>query len=695
MVQKILRILYYSLFFVTPLLMFPKTSELFEFNKMLFIYAVAAGVFCVWIIKMIIYRRFIFQRTPLDIPILLFFLSQIASTIASIDRHTSFFGYYGRFNGGLLSIIAYLVLYYAFVFLLHVIRFILNLLVLSLFSSFLVILWGLPGKFGFDLSCLVFAGKLGNSCWTDQFRPSDRMFSTLGQPNWLGAYLAVHFFIGVYFLISSFFTPVRSLSRQTQLVQWNNFPLLFYTIYVILNTFSLFFTRSRSALFSVALGIILIACFFAWKKFKTVVIILLSLFILYGALQFKQIIAPVSVSSIDTNVTESLDIRKIVWKGAWDLGKKFPLFGTGVETFAYAYYFVRPAEHNLTSEWDYLYNKAHNEYLNYLATTGFVGLGAYLLFIGSVIWCVITTIKLRQTRLVQWDNETLFFVAWFTILITNFFGFSTSTINLFFYLIPAMLIVCGASEKQEKDEIPRNTWTWIQIGAVVLLFFIVPVIYLIRYFFADIYYAMAQTYSNQGKYEESSDLYKKALQLHYEHVYEDKLSAAMTGVASLHYINRASEEIIKKDLLDAEYYNTHTIQSSSYNVLYWKTRAKNYYLIYVITGDPQTLEISITALQQAEKIAPTDPKIFHFKSQFYGLLADEEKDDKKKEEYQQKALGAIDTAIRLKPNFRDGLLLKGQLLKKNGKREEANTVFRFILEKISSDDAEVKKEMEN
>lgn len=289
----------------------------------------------------------------------------------------------------------------------------------------------------------------------------------------------------------------------------------------------------------------------------------------------------------------------------------------------------------------------------------------------------------------------LFFVGWGTILVTNFFGFSTTTINLFFYLIPAMLFVYGAPEKQEKDEFSPNTWTWIQAGAIVLLFFIAPMIYLIRYFFADIYYAMAQTYSNQGKYEESSDLYKKALRLRYEHVYEDKLSAAMTGIASLHYINRASEEVIKKDLLDAEYYNTHAIQNSSYNVLYWKTRAKNYYLIYVITGDPQTLEISITALQQAEKIAPTDPKVFHFKSQFYGLLADEEKDAKKKQEYERQAIDAIDTAIRLKPNFRDGLLLKGQLLKKYGKREEALTILNYILEKISSDDAEVRKEMEN
>src|SRR5690606_34366285 len=61
--------------------------------------------------------------------------------------------------------------------------------------------------------------------------------------------------------------------------------------------------------------------------------------------------------------TDSGKIRQIVWQGAVDIWKANPVFGSGVETFAYAYYLHRPADHNLTSEWDYLYNKAHNEYL--------------------------------------------------------------------------------------------------------------------------------------------------------------------------------------------------------------------------------------------------------------------------------------------------------------------------------------------
>ena len=133
-------------------------------------------------------------------------------------------------------------------------------------------------------------------------------------------------------------------------------------------------------------------------------------------------------------VSESIDIRKIVWKGAVNLGLQYPLFGTGVETFAYSYYFVRPVEHNLTSEWDYLYNKAHNEYLNFFATTGVFGLATYLLYLGAVI-----TLGLYWSYKSASLLQLSLLVAWITILISNFFGFSTTTINLYFYLIPALL----------------------------------------------------------------------------------------------------------------------------------------------------------------------------------------------------------------------------------------------------------------
>jgi len=115
MIDRILKFLYGSLFFLTPLIFATSTSELFEFNKMIFIYLITILIGFFWLLKMILAKKMIFKKTPLDIPIILFLFSQVMATIFSIDRHVSFFGYYGRFNGGLLSIISYIILYYGFV----------------------------------------------------------------------------------------------------------------------------------------------------------------------------------------------------------------------------------------------------------------------------------------------------------------------------------------------------------------------------------------------------------------------------------------------------------------------------------------------------------------------------------------------------------------------------------------------------
>jgi hypothetical protein len=48
----------------------------------------------------------------------------------------------------------------------------------------------------------------------------------------------------------------------------------------------------------------------------------------------------------------------------------------------------------------------------------------------------------------------------------------------------------------------------------------------------------------------------------------------------------------------------------------------------------------------------------------------------------------------LKTNYEDAYFLKGQLLKKYGKKDEARKVFEFILQKINPQSEEAKSELE-
>lgn len=722
MYTKIIRFLFYALFIATPLIMNSSTSELFEFNKMLFIYMITVLIALLWAIEVIIYKKKIIHNRVLSGAMLLFLLSQVLSTLFSIDVHTSIFGYYGRFNGGLLSIISYIVLFYAF--LNHFDRrSALTLLTLSCISSVAVILWGLPGRFGNDLSCYVFSGQFTNSCWTDQFRPAERMFSTLGQPNWLGAYLAIHFFIGMYFL-------EERLSKLKKGANWQTVMFVMWVMYEILVFSGVLFTKSRSAMGSVMVGAAIAPLFvFAVKKnLKEVSILCGVVFmaILVPVLVYKTGVAsvdkyltlstyinrPVEMKSepqpqpavsnqtvgFNTDVTDSFVIRKIVWKGAQELGMRYPLFGTGVETFAYAYYFVRPQIHNLTSEWDYLYNKAHNEYLNYFATTGFVGIATYLIMIAAVFWIAWKAVMIhKHEKKHPVANIALYAtLAYISILVTNVFGFSITIVNLFFYGIPALLLVTMMSE--DTDRSPERRYAKLNRYQIALLasaslVAVYMLTFIVNYLYADIKYSAADKYGKGSDYQSAANLMQDALDMHYEHVYEDKLSyylANLSYAAAYQKEKDASDKLLQL----SELYNSNSLKASPKNMLYWKTKVKNDYLFYQISLNPGYLKDGIEGLTTAAAIAPTDSKIPYSLSLFYSLLEDEEKDADAKVQLQNQAISAINKAIELKPDYRDSYYLKGQLQKKFGDTEGARTTFQFILDKINPQDSEAKKELE-
>lgn len=712
--ETAIKYLYYILFFITPFAVFPFNSELFEFNKMLLIYTVSILILGLWILRSLQEGVFHIKKTHLDIPLVVFLIAQILSTVFSIDRHTSFFGYYGRFNGGLLSTLTYIFLYYAYLSNIrhnpgHVVR---RILAISGIASILVVLWGLPGTFNHDLSCLLFTSKFDNSCWTAQFKPAERMFSTLGQPNWLGAYLAITLFGSLYLLVTTDKRLLRFVATAS----------------IILSYCGVLLSRSRSALGSLVPGIGLIALYYIWIRLRKksfpfkqslqfLAVALGALIVLTFALRTgipkvdsiltfsflnkatvkvtpKQVTQTVPAKTIQDGVTDSLDIRKIVWEGAVRLGNEYPLFGTGAETFGYAYYSVRPVAHNLTSEWDYLYNKAHNEYLNMFATTGWFGILSFLSICVVFISILVRAFIHSSTQNDNWKQMlclTLFGI-FSSIGITNFFGFSITVIQLYWYLLLIVADVFFSKNPSSTTEKKQKAPSYMQIGGVLFL-----VIWLLNsvvsYWLADYKYAQSDIALKNNNSAAAASLLQEAIALRKEHVYEDKLSYALAQYASVLAYQKKTDEM--RQVIDvAEQLNLQTIQNSSQNVLYWKTRVKNQFLFYQTSLDKKYLFTGLAALDELYKLAPTDPKIPYFSATYYSLLSDDEKNVEQKQLYQAKSLEAIERAIELKKNYADAYYLKVQLHKKYGNKLKAREVLEFYIREFAQDNPGLLKELQ-
>ena len=674
MLLKTIRYLYYSLFIITPLLMSSKTSEMFEFNKMIFIYFISAFVFCLWCIYYIVRQPQLYLPKKICIPLFIFVLVLVVSTFQSIDRFTSIFGYYGRWNGGFISIVSYIVLFFVFlqVFTKDNVH---TLLKISLITSTVVMAWGFFAKFGLDLSCYIFINVMSNTCWTTQFQPAIRMFSTLGQPNWLGSYLAIHFFIALYYFINSY--PLLKdhetvvdkikhiLAKFHVMKEPHPFgPHLFYGAYLVVNVIAVYFTKSRSSLLALGVsGLIGILLFFTRGipiKYRFVSRVTMIVFVFVTVGYFINIQSNLFRKQPLDNVeiTDSYEIRKIVWKGAVDLGKMYPWFGSGPETFAYAYFFTKPAEHNRTSEWDFIYNKAHNEYLNYFATTGYIGLFSYLVVIGATLYIAY---YFKNRYRIYSGVVTMITLGYTTILITNFFGFSTSTVQLFFFLIPGMILVLD--QKQLEDVSIQNfmTTSHKQRTAIMgfLVLFIVTAVYLYNYHRADRLYKQAKDQIYQENYKQAVLLLTHALRLKYDHVFEDQLSSALAHLAFISSFDQdqdLSSNLIKLSK-DA---NSHTLRTSPVNILYWKTRAKNYYLYYQVTHDTQDLKRAAESTEHVIRLAPSDAQSYYMLGLFYTFLY-REVDVK---EYNQKAIETIKQSLELRPNFIEARELMERMLSK-------------------------------
>lgn len=725
--DKIIQWTFYLLFFLIPLILTPFNYELFEYNKMITTYALTTVITGMWLIKIIFIGKVRIRRTPLDIPLIIFMFSQIISTLLSLDRHVSIFGYYSRFNGGLLSTVSYILLFYAFVsnFPKEKIK---SLLYTILTSATLVSIYGIMEHFGID-----------REIWVQDVE--NRVFSTLGQPNWLGAYLAVLVPItagmglmglnGRSQLFLSCRDKVQSLKFKVQSNPKNslNFLSLFHCLIAALFYITLIYTKSRSGFMGLwaVLGLFWIFIFIKFKKrVLKLFLILTSLFLIlnfFSGTPFESLnkftfsnlfnsnsqpttnslqpSKPTGDSLIEVGVTESGNIRRIVWKGAIDIYRNNPLFGSGVETFAFSYYKFRPAEHNMTSEWDFLYNKAHNEYLNFAATTGSFGLGSYLLIIlVFTIWnlrnCIryqvlgigydkTTEIKILNTKYLILN--TSLFAGWLSILITNFFGFSVVIIQLFFYLIPAIIFVLSENQSiliiGTKDEsiLPRLNKIQLFLQSLTVIFVFYILFSVINLWYADVLYARGYHLSRLQEYAESYKNLKRAIILNdSEPVYYDELVIPSIQFAQVLADNKQSSEAatLTNEAIAASNY---AVFSSPNNVNFWKTRTRLFYSLS--SANDKYTKDALDALLKAWELSPTDPKITYNLALIYDKTGDT-----------QKAYELLDETEKLKPDYRDAYFAQALFYQRDRQKVKARDALNFILTRLNPDDEEAKNKLE-
>ncbi len=358
------------------------TFSAWVINKFAFFVSLTEVLVFLWLAKMIFTES---DRPLLQtsngvkklIPVSLFILILGLSTVFSLRPEISFWGSYQRKFGyftWLLSFLFFLVLFFN----LKTEKQIKRIVWVIFFSAIAVILYGFLQILGLD--------PIG---WLEPPLLTKRVFSTIGQPNFLASW-----FLLVIPLIGWLFLKEKKFLIKS---------LIFLVFFLSLACFLL--TGSRGGLVGLMAGIFFF--FFAIslikRKRKMFLAGSIILLLLVVSLFFLNIflLHPSSRAELTTgyknqktasrflslsNLKEGGGVRIIIWQHALSLIKERAILGYGPETQFFNFITLyQPVEGVLESVNNYT-DRAHNDILEITFTSGFLGLVAYLFMIINIFY---------------------------------------------------------------------------------------------------------------------------------------------------------------------------------------------------------------------------------------------------------------------------------------------------------------------
>lgn len=539
-IEAIITISFILIVFLVPLIFIVPVQSV-DLTKIGVLYGGLSIILTLFVKKFFKEKVFPSSTSPIVLPVCLFFWSCILSTICSQYPSLSLIGDYNRFQG-LLTITAYLLLFYISSCLCRkkkVLSLILDAIILS---NFFAGIYGIIQRLGLD------PYEWSGGAWT-------RIHSTFGNPVFYAAWLSMVLPLNLVlylreenkkkrfiYSLSFIYTYILLLFANTRatfvgyfgasflfsiIMLGKRFSLLFYGItslvFGIISMFIIPFLPPNSiyALFigGLFIGIsffcplMFLARKFSYKNeilaISAICIIFTIIFNLspsasiagrfFATIELKKekrkeqekIEAVKDVSEgASESFSSSARIRIMMWKACLKIIKEHPIFGIGPETLGYVFpkyrdlaYIRRFSEFSLT-------NRAHNEILDTALNYGILGLAFYIFLFFTVFSIGIKAISTHKDKLLIIGILCLELAY----LIQNEFSFSATTISSLSWVMIGILAGITSPEKTLPIESKAKRY-FISLPFIFISFIFCLI--LIPYFIADV------NYRNGRVYEES------------------------------------------------------------------------------------------------------------------------------------------------------------------------------------------------
>jgi len=677
------RFLIYLLIFFLPLFFLPFTYDTLDFNKQFFLGILVFISLILWLIKSFFSGKFDFNSSFLNVPILVFILSNVLSLAFSSWRYSSFWGWPLNISQGFLTLIYFFTLYFLIINHFDKKKDILKLIFILVCSGIFVSTFSLLQIFGKFIFPWDFARNTS--------------FNTIGSLNSLALFLAVLLPLGVLLIISSF-----GLVRATSLI-----AVIFFMISLVLINYKLIW-----------IGLILgssVLFIFGLMKFKKtgqMNLIFISIVFLIISLSFVAFSNPVNfientlgfslpkflpVTQFPTEVSISQGAEIGIAKNSLKNIKNLFL-GSGQSTFIFNFLKFKPIDINKTLFWNVRFQAGVSEILDRLITTGVLGVLSLFFLLGTILWVALKSFIKKSKKeapddlVVGMDDSSgeeiitekdgfvsICIFSSFLILVFGQFSYPVnfSLLFLFWFLIGIFVSLNSKARKRAKSSVLISvSLTLVFILGITLSFL------LIKNYQAEKWYLSGLNSQLEGRTEDAISDLKKASDL------SPKVDTYWRDISQF-YLMRLSE-ISQNQGLTAEEFAVKSQELvneatnaakkatdvSPQNSINWINKGSIYRdLTSQFLGSGNWDSEAISSYYKASQLEPTNPQIFTEIGQLFvqesDILRQSNGEEEKINENLNKAKENFEMALNLKSDFAPALFQLALVFQREGKTKEA------------------------
>lgn len=489
--------------FIMPLFFSTQTYFTFEVNKAVLFRIIVELMLLLFSARVLLAGKLNVKNGKLFYySLLLILVTQLVSTIFSEHQLVAFWGTAWR-SDGFFSTLHLLFFSWLFFQYYDKNRLTLNNLFYTITASgFLVSVYGILQISGHDFLA-----------WQEistNYLP--RANSTLGQPNYLASYLLL--------IIPVVFCLFRYAKNFKQKMLW--LIILFVEFWALLVTYS------RSAWLGLIFGLVVFGLIYLFKKHKKLFsIVLILLTVLIGFYFYISFYKPIKIEPDNNriNLTYRLSSLFNVYQGssilrlhyystALKIIKSAPWIGHGLDT--QTYYFSKYYEPR-DALFEAIYtipDRAHNQVLDILITSGLLGMLAWLFL------CFLILKRSFDYLKVESENGREIKCLLFALLSFGFslmFGFFSIVLSVYFWFFVPLMFSIFYANKKVSDKLIKIELKNIIAGA---LFF--SLAFFVGYFswqhnfkleLADYYYRRALAYRYASRYQEAVTNFNQVISL--------------------------------------------------------------------------------------------------------------------------------------------------------------------------------------